>query len=136
MVPKPILTKILFIFKKDVEVLTVYVIYERPLRLCFLRYLEESLKNLKNIDLILTSNFEVFWGWFIKNLNFFLQSSASKILKIFEMSILNLKKPQTMRLRLRILVYWGVDLLPYSVPHCLISQTYLHFQEIKFLPYW
>ena len=36
----------------------VYVIYECPLRLHFLRNFEESSKNLKTIDLILTSNFE------------------------------------------------------------------------------
>ena len=41
---------------------SVYVIYECPLRLYFLRNFEESSKNLKTIDLILTSNFEVFRG--------------------------------------------------------------------------
>ena len=81
---------------------SVFVIYECPLRLYFFENFKESSKNLKTIDLILTSNVEVFWGQILKNLKSFMQSSTSKNLKISEMSILNLEKPQTLRMSLRI----------------------------------
>ena len=44
----------------------------------FSRFFEDSSKNLKNLDLILTSGFEDFWGWIIKNLKIFAPPSASK----------------------------------------------------------
>ena len=41
-------------------------------------FFEDSSKNIKNLDLILTSGFEDFWGWIIKNLKIFASPSASK----------------------------------------------------------
>ena len=106
---------------------SVYLIYECPLRLYFSRNFKESSKSLKTIDLILTSNFEVFWGWFIKDPKFMIQFSASKILEIFEMSIINLKKPQSLRVRLRILLNWGLYLPPYC--NCAVSWKWITFEE-------
>ena len=50
-----------------------------------------------------------------------MQSSTSKNLKISEMSILNLKKPQTLRMRLRILRYWGFNWQPYFSVSALVQ---------------
>ena len=44
----------------------------------FSRFFEGSSKKLKNPDLILTSGFEDFRGWIIKNLKIFAPPSASK----------------------------------------------------------
>ena len=44
----------------------------------FSRFFEDSSKNLKNLDLILTSGSEDFQGWIIKSLKIFSPPSASK----------------------------------------------------------
>ena len=44
-----------------------------------------------------------------------MQSSTLKILEIFEMSILNLKKSQTLRLKLRIPWSWGFKIITLDV---------------------
>ena len=57
-----------------------------------------------------------------------MQASASKILEIFEMSILNLKKPQTLRLRLRILV---IEVSIYHLKYVCEKHRYEIFQCIS-----
>ena len=67
-------------------------------------HLEILTLNLKNIALILTSNFEGFWGSPSKTLKIFKPLSPHSHLKIWEFLRVTLKNPQTLRMRMRILV--------------------------------
>ena len=89
-------------------------ILEKPrlFKLYFSRNFEEFSKILKTIDLILTSKFEDFWGWDKNFLKIFKLLSPQKLSKFSKNATLNLKNSQTSRMRMRILVEWGLTCPP------------------------
>ena len=80
--------------------------------LIFSRIFEKFSKKLKNLALILTSNFETLWGWERQILKIDWPLSPQRFSKSFKMTTLIFENSQSSRMRMRILMWWGLVLPP------------------------